>query len=117
MAMPTRPGGPAHATTRIGSARLAVSVTPGTVGPNTIELRLTDARTGRPFMATKQLTVTATLTRRHIGPLNLHVRRTAPGRYVTAGGILGARGIWTLRILDRTSEFDESQASIRVPIR
>jgi hypothetical protein len=61
--------------------------------------------------------VTATLTRRHIGPLNLHVRRTAPGRYVTAGGILGARGIWTLRILDRTSEFDESQASIRVPIR
>jgi copper transport protein len=117
MAMPSSAGGPAHTTGRLGAARLAVSVTPATVGPNTVRLTLTDARTGRPFAATKQLTVTATLARRHIGPLNLRVRRTTPGHYMTDGAVLGAPGVWTLQITDRTSAFEESQRSIRVPIQ
>jgi copper transport protein len=115
MAMPGGARGRAHTTT-IGAARLAVSVTPATVGQNTIVLTLTNPRTGRPFTATKQLTVTATLTREHIGPLNLRVRSTGPGRFQSTGAVLGAPGTWTLQITDRTSEFDESQRSIQVAV-
>ena len=117
MAMPSTGRGPARITTRLGAARLTLSASPATVGQNSIDLALTDARTGRPFTATKQLTVTATLARQHIGPLSLRVHRTAPGRYVTKGAVLGAPGIWTLQVTDRTSAFDESQRSIRVPIK
>jgi copper transport protein len=117
MAMPSTSGGPVRITERLGAAQLSLSVTPATVGPNTVRVALIDARTGRPFAATKQLTVTATLPRRHIGPLNLRVRKTAPGRYAAEGAVLGAPGIWTLQITDRTSAFDESQRSIHVPIR
>ena len=116
MAMPSRQGGAAHTATGLGAARLAVSVSPATVGQNTVDLRLTGRSTGHPFVKTKQLTVTATLTSRHIGPLDLSVHRAGPGRY-SATGVLGAPGVWTLQITDRTSEFDESQRSIRVPIR
>lgn len=104
-------------TTRLGTAKLVISVRPASVGRNTIALMLTDARSGRPFTATKELRVTATLTRRQIGPLPLRVHRTAPGRYVTRGAVLGAPGSWTLRITDRTSEFDESQRTVTVPIK
>lgn len=116
MSMPSRPGAPARAVSRIGAARLAVRVATARVGANRIALTLTDPRTGRPFTATKQLTVTAALRRRGIGPLALHARRVAAGRYVMSGAVLGAPGTWTLTILDRTSAFDEAQRAIRVPI-
>ncbi|MFL5864217.1 MAG: copper resistance CopC/CopD family protein [Solirubrobacteraceae bacterium] len=108
---------PARITTSIGAARLTISVTPGSVGQNTIALTLTDARAAHPFTATKQLSVAATLPRQGIGPLSLPVHRTAPGRYVTAGAVLGAPGTWTLQITDRTSEFDQSDRAVSVPIK
>ena len=115
MAMPSSGAGPARTTT-IGAARLAVSVTPARVGQNTITLTLSDPRTGRPYTATKQLTVTATLTRQQIGPLTLHVHRTGPGQFATTGAVLGAPGTWTLQVTNRTSAFDETQRSIQVLI-
>jgi copper transport protein len=117
MAMPNGAGAPAHTTATLGAARLTISVTPASVGPNTIALTLIDARTGHPFTATKQLTLTATLTRQHIGPLSLRVHRTGPGRYATSGAVLGAPGIWTLQITDRTSEFEESQRAVTLSIK
>ena len=116
MAMPSSGAGPARTTTTIGAARLAVSVAPARVGQNTIKLTPSDPRTGRPYTATKQLTVTATLTRQQIGPLTLHVHGTGPGRFTTTGAVLGVPGTWTLQVTDRTSAFDETQRLIQVLI-
>lgn len=111
---------PFYTATVVGSARVDVSVAPATVGQNTIALTLVGNIENRKvvhrFTATKQLTLTATLTQKHIGPLSLPLHRTAPGRYVTAAAVLGAPGLWTLQITDRTSQFEQSQASVFVPI-
>ena len=117
MAMPSGAGGSAGTTATLGAARLTISVTPASVGPNAVALTLTNARTGQPFTATKQLTVTASLAARQIGPLNLRVHRIAPGRYATSGAVLGAPGIWTLQVTNRTSEFEESQRAVRLSIK
>ncbi|MBV9941454.1 MAG: copper resistance protein CopC/CopD [Solirubrobacterales bacterium] len=117
MAMPSGGAGAARITTTLGAARIKISLTPGRVGPNTIALALSDARTGHPFTATKQLTVTASLSRQQIGPLSLPVHRTGPGRYVSAGAVLGAPGAWTLQIIDRTSEFEQSERTVSVLVK
>ena len=58
-----------------------MTVEPARVGPNTIHLYLIDAKDGTQFTATKELTVTATLPAKDIGPLPL--RADLPGRATT----------------------------------
>lgn len=117
MAMSNGTAGGAQTTALLGAARVTISVTPASVGPNKITLTLTDARTGHPFAKTKQLTLTATLTQQQIGPLTLRVHRIGVGRYAATGAVLGAPGTWTLQITDRTSEFDESQRAVKIAVK
>ena len=71
--------GPFSTNTTLGPAELEMTVDPARVGPNAIHLYLIDAKSGTQFTGTKELTVTATLPSKGIGPLPLAVEPLRPG--------------------------------------
>lgn len=109
--------GPFSANTRIGPLELELTVDPARVGPNTIHLYLIDASSGAQFAATKELSVSASLPSKQIGPLALRANLSGPGHYTLNSALLTPGGDWQLQITDRVSEFDEYTKTVRVPIR
>lgn len=109
--------GPFATNTTIGAAELELTVEPARVGPNTIHLYLIDARTGTQFTATKELTVTARLPAKGIGPLRLRATPAGPGHYVIGSAVLSPGGTWSIEVTDRVSEFEEHSRVVKVPIR
>lgn len=108
--------GPFSTTTSLGPAELEMSVEPAEVGLNTMHLYLIDAKTGSQFTKTKELTITARLPSKEIGPLKLPVHAGGPGHYIVAGAQLSPGGTWELEITDRVSAFDEFATTVEVPI-
>jgi copper transport protein len=109
--------GPFSINTTLGQAELELTVEPARVGLNTVHMYLIDAKTGAQFAATKELTVTAKLPAKGIGPLPLQSNLAGPGHYVLSSADLSPGGTWQLQILDRVSEFEEYEKTVSVPIR
>jgi copper transport protein len=109
--------GPFSLNARFGPAELELYLSPARIGPNAIHLYLINAKTGTQFTATKQLTVTAELPAKRIGPLQLKAYLSGPGHYTIPAAILSPAGTWTIEIVDRVSLFSEYIKQIRVPIR
>ncbi|HEY2631584.1 MAG TPA: CopD family protein [Solirubrobacteraceae bacterium] len=109
--------GPFSTNARLGPAELELTVEPARVGLNTIHLYLIDAATGTQFTATRELTITASLPSKGIGPLPLRSNLAGPGHYVLASADLSPGGAWALHILDRVSEFQEYEREVHVQIR
>ncbi|HUA73881.1 MAG TPA: CopD family protein [Solirubrobacteraceae bacterium] len=108
--------GPFSTDTTIGPAELEMTVDPARMGPNTIHLYLIDAKSGAQFTATKELTVTASLPAKGIGPLKLHATLAGPGHYVLNSAVLSPAGSWQLEVVDRVSEFEQHTRRVEVPI-
>ena len=109
--------GPFSINTRIGAAELEMTVEPAEVGLNLIHLYLIDSRTGAQFTATRELTVTAKLPAKGIGPLALKANAAGPGHYVLDSTVLSPGGTWEIEITDRVSEFEQHTGTVAVPIR
>ncbi len=109
--------GPFSTTTTIGSAELEMTLEPAKVGLNTIHIYLINAKDGSQFTATKELMVTARLPSKGIGPLALKAIPAGPGHYVLNSTVLSPGGTWNIEIMDRTSEFDQSNRTVKVQIR
>jgi copper transport protein len=109
--------GPFSTTTTIGAAELEMTVEPAKVGLNTIHIYLINAKDGTQFTATKELMVTARLPAKGIGPLALQAIPAGPGHYVLNSAVLSPGGTWAIELMDRTSEFEEHNRTVRVPIR
>ncbi len=109
--------GPYSANTSLGPAELELTVEPARVGLNTIHLYLIDAKTGGQFTQTKELTATARLPAKRIGPLPLHASLAGPGHYIFNSAELTPGGTWQLEITDRVSEFQEYTKTLQVPVR
>jgi hypothetical protein len=109
--------GPFSTNTTIGSAELEMTVEPATVGLNTMHLYLIDAKTGAQFTATKELTATARLSSKGIGPLPLKATLAGPGHYILSSAVLSPSGTWEMEIIDRVSEFQQYSRTVKVPIR
>jgi copper transport protein len=109
--------GPFSLTTTIGPRQLQATVDPARVGANEIHLYLLNPRDGTQFDGTKQLTLTATLPSKDIGPLELQATIAGPGHFVSNGAVLSVPGQWRLTVVDRVSDFDEFQATFTVPVR
>ncbi len=90
---------------------------PARAGLNQVHLYLFDRRSGRQWDRAKQLTVTARLPDRRIGPLELDAQKAGPGHYVIRRAALSPPGSWHLRVVARVSAFDEYAATVAVPIR
>ncbi|HEV7527448.1 MAG TPA: CopD family protein [Solirubrobacteraceae bacterium] len=108
--------GPFSTNATIGAAELEMTVEPAEAGVNTAHLYLIDARTGAQFTATKELTVTASLPSKGIGPLALRATLAGPGHYVLNSAVLSPAGTWDIRITDRVSEFEQHTRTVEVPI-
>ncbi len=109
--------GPFSTNTKLGAAELEMTVEPAHVGPNTVHLYLIDARTGAPFTATKELTASARLPAKDIGPLPLKATLAGPGHYILNSAVLSPGGEWQITVIDRVSEFESSSRVVKVPIR
>jgi copper transport protein len=109
--------GPYSTSTSIGQADLQITVEPARAGLNTIHLYLIDAKTGAQYTATKELTVTARLPAKGIGPLPLKANVAGPGHYVLNSAALSPAGTWSIEVIDRISEFEEHTRTVKVPIR
>ncbi len=109
--------GPFSTNTTIGPAELEMTVEPAKAGLNTIHLYLIDAKTGAQFTSTKELTVTARLPSKNIGPLHLKANPAGPGHYVLNSAVLSPDGSWDIEIVDRVSEFQQYNRVVEVPIQ
>lgn len=108
--------GPFSTSTTLGPAELEMTVEPAKVGLNTVHLYLIDAKTGAQFTATKELTATARLPSKGIGPLQLHANVAGPGHYILNSAVLSPGGTWELQVTDRVSEFESYSRVVKVPI-
>jgi copper transport protein len=109
--------GPFSVNTSIGSAELEMTVEPARVGLNTAHLYLINAKDGSQFTATKELTATAKLPSKGIGPLSLRPIAAGPGHYILNSAVLSPGGTWEIEITDRVSEFEQFSRTVKVPIR
>ncbi len=108
--------GPFSVNTTLGPAELEMTVEPAKVGLNTIHLYLIDAKTGAQFTPTKELTATAKLPAKGIGPLQLKPIVAGPGHYIFSSAVLSPGGTWEIEIVDRVSEFEQFSHTVKVPI-
>jgi len=108
--------GPFSTDTKLGPALLEMTVEPARVGPNTIHLYLIDAKTGAQYTATKELSATARLPAKHIGPLPLKASIAGPGHYILSSAVLSPGGTWAIEIVDRVSEFEQYTRVVKVPV-
>jgi copper transport protein len=109
--------GPFSVNTTLGPAELEMTVEPARVGLNTVHLYLIDAKTGSQFTATKELTATAKLPAKGIGPLPLTANLAGPGHYVLSSAELTPGGTWEIEITARVSEFEEFSRAVKVPVQ
>jgi copper transport protein len=109
--------GPFSTTANLGPAQLEMTVEPARVGLNTVHMYLIDAKSGAQYTGTKELTVTARLPAKGIGPLTLQPNLAGPGHYVLNSAELSPGGTWQIQVTDRTSEFEESSKTVAVPVR
>jgi copper transport protein len=109
--------GPFSVNTTLGPAELEMTLEPAEVGLNTAHIYLIDARSGTQFTQTKELTVTAKLPSKGIGPIALKTIPAGPGHYILNSAVLSPAGDWQLEVTDRVSEFEQHSRTIDVPIR
>jgi copper transport protein len=109
--------GPFSTTIEVGPTTLEMDVDPARVGANQIHIYFFDAKTGAPYNEGNELTVTATLPDKEIGPLPLTSRSAGPGHYIVQSALLNAPGDWELGLTLRVSEFDQYETKVEVPIR
>lgn len=109
--------GPVQVTSTVGPAQLSLDVDPAQVGSNDIHIYLLDPKSGAQYAKVKELTVTATLPAKGIGPLDLQVQDTGPGHWTIPAAVLGAPGTWTLDLVARVSDFDQYERKVTVHIR
>ncbi len=109
--------GPFSINTSLGPAELEMTVEPARVGLNTAHIYLIDAKSGAQFTQTKELSATARLPSKGIGPLTLKANLAGPGHYILSSAALTPGGTWEIELTDRVSEFQEYTKTISVPIR
>jgi copper transport protein len=95
-------------TVALGGGRTAtVTLDPGRHGPVTVTVALSAGATPR------QLTATAALPDKQLGPITVPLRATG-GEYSASGIVLPSAGRWTVTLTVRTSEFDSFVADAKI---
>ena len=92
-----------------------VELSPVRTGSNEIHLYVY-GRDGKPFDP-RQVTATAALPQRELGPLPVDLRRAGVGHYLNPALALPVAGEWQIQVSVRTSEFDQSTATAKVTVK
>jgi copper transport protein len=109
--------GPFSKSSRLGPLDLEVTIDPARAGGNEMHVYLFNVKSGAPFTGTKQITATASLKARQIGPLPITLRRSGDGHFTADTVQLAPAGKWAVAITDRVSDFDEYTTTMEVSIR
>ncbi len=109
--------GPYSASHTTGPVEVELTVDPARPGPNTVHVYAFRASDGAPLAETKEVTVTARLASKGIGPLTATVHRAGPGHYLADALVLAPRGTWRVDVAVRVSAFDEYTTTFSVPVR
>jgi copper transport protein len=96
---------------RVGPLLMEATVDPARLGPNTMHLYFFEAKGGSPFNGTKEITATATLKAKGLGPLPIKLSKAGPGHWVANSFQLSPAGAWTVDVVDRVSVFDQYETS------
>jgi copper transport protein len=92
----------------LGNGRTAtVTLDPGRRGPVTVTVALS------PGAQPQQLTATAALPDKQLGPISIPLRATG-AEYIASGIVLPAAGRWTITLTIKTSEFDSIVADTKI---
>jgi copper transport protein len=97
-----------------GTGLVHVFAAPARLGPNTIEVYFTKAD-GRPFLPA-QVTAALYFSAKGLGPLPVTLTRTAPGQYRAQDATVTFTGQWTLQVIVRSDEFDETSVTFTLGI-
>ena len=108
--------GPFQQNVRLGPAELQAVIAPDRTGVFQMHLYLIDARSGAPFRATKELSVTAALPAKGIGPLTEAAFATGAGHYTVPDASLSPPGTWSVTVTDRVSLFQQYSVTLHVPV-
>jgi copper transport protein len=93
---------------------VTAALTPARLGPNHVQLRLTDA-SGTAYRP-KQVTAALSQEADDVGPLPVELHTTGPGTYESSPVSLGFSGTWTLSVVVRSDAFDEATVALELPV-
>ncbi len=93
------------------SVRARLMVTPGTVGPNRFEVRLTGYDTGRPVAASGVSLKFSMSARPDLGTPSLELERASGGTWTGQGTVLSLPGMWDVSVL-----VEQPTGSLTVPL-
>ena len=97
-----------------GTGVVHVFAAPARLGPNTIEVYFTKAD-GQPFLPA-QVSAALYFSAKGLGPLPVTLTRTAPGQYRAQDATVTFTGQWTLQVVVRSDEFDETSVTFTLGI-
>lgn len=107
-------GGPASKPIDFGAFNAVVAVDPGRAGPNTIRLELDHADPDFPEL--DEVTFSASLPDRDIGPLQFEAKQPEHGVWRVVDADLAIPGTWEIRVEARRGEFDLFTETVSIPI-
>jgi len=81
------------------SARVRLTVMPGSAGPNQFEARIADYDTGEPLQASSVSLTFSLPSHSELGTPSLDLSRTAPGMWMGEGTPLSMPGAWDVSVL------------------
>jgi copper transport protein len=92
------------------TTRVTLTITPGTVGPNTFVAHVTDYDTGEPVVA-RAVSLTFDLPSQPQVSSTLDMRHTARGTWEAKGTALAQNGTWSVTVL-----VEDPQSSVEIPL-
>lgn len=103
------------ATIELGDDTVDLVVDPARAGTNAVHLYLLD-EAGR-LQAPESLTLRFSLPAADVGPIEREPFAAGPGHWTVDTNDLSIAGTWTIEVVVRTSKFDQSTATVDVPVK
>jgi copper transport protein len=103
-------------TVPFGDGTAVVQVDPAQAGDNAVHIYLLD-QAARPLDLAQAPSFSFFLPSEDIGPITRTPWRVGRGHYTLDGPEMSLPGEWTIEIRARTSTFDETTATVEVPVR
>lgn len=98
----------------LGQLQVSLRVEPTRTGVSAVEISLKDAN--GTAASVPEVSMSLTLANEGIGPLNVELQNSSPGRYVSPNAAIPLPGTWTARVTVRTTDIDQSSTSFALPI-
>ena len=114
---PSSARGPFAGTADLGPARMELTVDPARPGANELHIYLFRRSDGSQYDRVKELSISASLPEKQIGPVHLRADKAGPGHYVVRRAAITPAGDWRLVFDARVSNFDAYRAEVTAPIK